>query len=44
MSETDRTATELLVNRDKQFDRVLDQIDKAGDRERMLIEHLINKH
>lgn len=44
MSETDRTATELLVNRDRQFDRVLDQIDKAGDRERMLIEHLINKH
>lgn len=43
MSETDRTATELLVNRDKQFDRVLDQIDKAGDRERMLIEHLLKK-
>lgn len=44
MSEADRSATELLENRDRQFDRVLDQIDKAGDRERMLIEHLINKH
>lgn len=44
MSETDGAATELLVNRDRQFDRVLDQIDKAGDRERMLIEHLLKNN
>lgn len=42
MSEADRSATELLENRDRQFDRLLDQVERAGERERMLIEHIIN--
>lgn len=41
MSEADRSATELLENRDRQFDRLLDQVDRAGERERMLIEHIL---
>lgn len=40
MSEADRSATELLENRDRQFDRLLDQVDRAGERERMLIDFL----
>lgn len=43
MSDHESTATELLVNKDKHLDRLLEQVDKAGDRERMLIEHLLNK-
>lgn len=43
MSDRESTATELLTNKDKHLDRLLDQVDKAGDRERMLIEHLLNK-
>lgn len=43
MSEADRSATELLENRDRQFDRLLDQVDRAGERERMLIEHILGK-
>lgn len=43
MSAKESTATELLANKDKHLDRLLDQVDKAGDRERMLIEHLLNK-
>lgn len=40
MSEADRSATELLENRDRQFDRLLDQVDRAGERERMLIDYI----
>lgn len=43
MSEADRSATELLENRDRQFDRLLDQVDRAGERERMLIDFITNK-
>lgn len=43
MSEAEKSAIELLENKDKHLDRLLDQVDKAGDRERMLIEHLLNK-
>ena len=43
MSEADRSATELLENRDRQFDRLLDQVERAGERERMLIEHILGK-
>ena len=42
LSMKESTAVELLVNKDKHLDRLLDQMDKHGDRERMLIEHLIN--
>lgn len=41
MSAKESTATELLANKDKHLDRLLDQVDKAGDRERMLIEHIL---
>lgn len=44
MSAKESTATELLVNKDKHLDRLLDQVDKAGDRERMLIEHLLKNN
>lgn len=44
MSDHESTATELLVNKDKHLDRLLDQVDKAGDRERMLIEHLLKNN
>ena len=42
LSMKESTAVELLVNKDKHLDRLLDQMDKHGDRERMLIEHLLN--
>lgn len=40
MSEREATATELLINKDRHLDRLLDQMEKGGERERMLIEHL----
>lgn len=40
MSMKESTATELLVNKDRHLDRLLDQMEKGGERERMLIEHL----
>lgn len=40
MSMKELTATELLVNKDRHLDRLLDQMEKGGERERMLIEHL----
>ena len=42
MSMKEATAQELLTNKDKHLDRLLEQLDKGGDRERMLIEHLLN--
>ena len=42
MSMKEATAHELLANKDKHLDRLLEQLDKGGDRERMLIEHLCN--
>ena len=42
MSMKEATAQELLANKDKHLDRLLEQLDKGGDRERMLIEHLLN--
>lgn len=44
MSMREATAQEMLINKDRHLDRLLDQFDRAGDRERMLIEHLISKN
>lgn len=44
MSMREATAQEMLINKDRHLDRLLDQVDRAGDRERMLIEHLISKN
>jgi phage repressor protein C with HTH and peptisase S24 domain len=41
MSMKEATAQELLINKDRHLDRLLDQVDRAGDRERMLIEHIL---
>lgn len=41
MSVKESTAQEMLINKDRHLDRLLDQVDRAGERERMLIEHLI---
>lgn len=41
MSTREATAQEMLVNKDRHLDRLLDQMDKGGERERMLIEHLM---
>lgn len=43
MSEADKSASELLENKDKHLDRLLDQVEQAGERERMLIEHILGK-
>lgn len=43
MSEADRSATELLENKDRHLDRLLDQMEKGGERERMLIDFITNK-
>jgi predicted XRE-type DNA-binding protein len=43
MSVKESTAQEMLINKDRHLDRLLDQFDRAGERERMLIEHLIKK-
>lgn len=40
MSMKESTATELLVNKDRHLDRLLDQMEKGGERERMLIDYL----
>lgn len=42
MNMKEATAQELLASKDRHLDRLLDQVDRAGDRERMLIEHLLN--
>lgn len=44
MSVKESTAQEMLINKDRHLDRLLDQVDRAGERERMLIEHLISKN
>ena len=43
MSVKESTAQEMLVNKDRHLDRLLDQVDRAGERERMLIEHILGK-
>lgn len=43
MSEADKSATELLEHKDQHLDRLLDQVEQAGERERMLIEHILGK-
>jgi hypothetical protein len=40
MSEADKSATELLENKDRHLDRLLDQLEKGGERERQLIEYI----
>ena len=40
MSEAEKSATELLENKDKHLDRLLDQLEKDGERERMLIDYI----
>lgn len=43
MSVKESTAQEMLINKDRHLDRLLDQVDRAGERERMLIEHILGK-
>jgi hypothetical protein len=40
MSEADKSATELLENKDRHLDRLLDQLEKGGERERQLIDYI----
>lgn len=40
MSEADKSATELLETKDKHLDRLLDQLEKGGERERQLIDYI----
>lgn len=40
MSMKESTATELLVNKDRHLDRLLDQMEKGGERERLLIDYI----
>ena len=40
MSMKESTATELLVNKDRHLDRLLDQLEKGGERERQLIDYI----
>ena len=40
MSEREATATEMLINKDRHLDRLLTEMAKGGERERMLIEHI----
>lgn len=40
MSEAEKSATELLENKDKHLDRLLDQLEKGGERERQLIDYI----
>ena len=42
MSMKEATATELLVNKDRHLDRLLDEISKSGDREKTLIDYITN--
>lgn len=43
ISMKEATAQEMLINKDRHLDRLLDQMDKGGDREKMLIGLLTNK-
>lgn len=40
MSMREATAQEMLVNKDRHLDRLLDQMEKGGERERMLIDYI----
>lgn len=41
MNMKEATAQELLTSKDRHLDRLLDQVERGGDRERMLIEHIL---
>lgn len=43
MSIKESTAQEMLINKDRHLDRLLDQMEKGGERERMLIDFITNK-
>lgn len=43
MNMREATAQEMLVNKDRHLDRLLDQMEKGGERERMLIEQILGK-
>lgn len=43
MSVKESTAQEMLINKDRHLDRLLDQMEKGGERERMLIDFITNK-
>lgn len=40
MSEREATATEMLMNKDKHLDRLLTEMAKGGERERILIDYI----
>lgn len=40
MSIKESTAQEMLINKDRHLDRLLDQMEKGGERERMLIDFI----
>lgn len=43
MNMREATAQEMLINKDRHLDRLLDQMEKGGERERMLIDFITNK-
>lgn len=43
MNMREATAQEMLINKDRHLDRLLDQMEKGGERERMLIDYLTKK-
>lgn len=43
MSEAEKSATELLENKDKHLNRLLDQLEKGGEREKQLIDFITKK-
>lgn len=40
MSMREATAQEMLINKDRHLDRLLDQLEKGGERERQLIDYI----
>lgn len=40
MNMREATAQEMLINKDRHLDRLLDQMEKGGERERMLIDYI----
>ena len=43
MSPKESTAAELLLNKDRHLDRLLEEMGKSGEREKMLIEYITKK-
>lgn len=43
MNMREATAQEMLINKDRHLDRLLDQMEKGGEREKMLIDFITNK-